>query len=83
MQTMTSRLPLPALAVVATLAAGAGFLLNERPTASPAPARNDVARELSRAFRDVAQALRPSVVSVVATVSLGMSDRTRPSERFR
>jgi serine protease Do len=60
------RTSLSTLAAVACLAAGAGFLLNERPTAGPLPARGDLARELSSAFRDVAKHLRPSVVSVVA-----------------
>jgi serine protease Do len=61
-----SRTSLPALVAIATLATGAGFLLNDRTTASPAPAGGDMARELSRAFRDVAKHIQPSVVSVVA-----------------
>jgi len=54
------------MALVATLAAGAGFLLNEHSTASPAPSVRDSARDLSRAFRDVAHKISPSVVSVIA-----------------
>ncbi len=57
---------LPTLAVLATLAGGAGFLLHESTTAAPAPAVRDSARELSRAFRDVARKLSPSVVGVLA-----------------
>jgi serine protease Do len=54
------------MALVAALAGGAGFLLKENPTAAPAPAAPDGTRELSRAFRDVARQISPSVVSVLA-----------------
>jgi serine protease Do len=59
--------PLPALALVAALASGAGLLLHERATAAPEPGVRDSARELSRAFRDVARNISPSVVGVLAT----------------
>jgi len=62
----TSR-SLPTLALVASLAAGAGFLLHQSPTAGSAPAVKDSARELSRAFRDVARQISPSVVNILAT----------------
>ena len=56
----------PPLALVATLATGAGFLLHESSTAGPAQAARDSARDLSRAFRDVARQIGPSVVGVQA-----------------
>jgi serine protease Do len=56
----------PVLALAAALASGAGFLLHEKTTAGPAPAARDGARELSRAFRDVARHISPSVVGVLA-----------------
>jgi serine protease Do len=52
---------------VATLATGAGLLLHEKSTAAPAPSVRDSARELSRAFRDVARNISPSVVGILAT----------------
>jgi len=58
---------LPALALVASLATGAGFLLHESTTASPTPSVKDTAHELSRAFRDVARQISPSVVNILAT----------------
>jgi serine protease Do len=54
------------LALVAVLATGAGFLLHQQGTAGPEPAARDSARELGRAFRDVARHISPSVVSVLA-----------------
>ena len=56
---------LPTLAAVASLATGAGFLLHPSGAANPEPLR-DSTRELSRAFRDVARDISPSVVSVLA-----------------
>ncbi|MSR64068.1 MAG: Do family serine endopeptidase [Planctomycetes bacterium] len=58
---------LPALALVTSLATGVGFLLHESTTASPTPSVKDSARELSRAFRDVARQISPSVVGILAT----------------
>jgi len=66
MNTFQNARPLPALALVAALASGAGFLLHEKTTASPAPSVRDSARELSQAFRDVARNISPSVVGVLA-----------------
>jgi S1-C subfamily serine protease len=57
----------PTLALVASLATGAGFLLQDRTLAGLAPATSDGgARELSSAFRDVARSISPSVVGVLA-----------------
>ncbi|NOT29920.1 MAG: Do family serine endopeptidase [Planctomycetes bacterium] len=56
---------LPTLAAVATLATAAGFLLHSSGTAGPEHV-GDSTRELSRAFRDVARDISPSVVSVLA-----------------
>ncbi|HEX6886401.1 MAG TPA: Do family serine endopeptidase [Planctomycetota bacterium] len=58
---------LPSLALVAGLAAGTTLLLDQRSTASPEPAARDATRELSRAFRDVARHISPSVVGILAT----------------
>jgi len=66
MRTLQNNRSIPALALVATLAAGAGFLLHESTTAAPAPTARDDVHELSRAFRDVAHHISPSVVSVIA-----------------
>src|SRR5688500_15828106 len=66
----TSHRILPSLALVASLATGAALLLDQRSTAGPAPAARDGAHELSRAFRDVARNISPSVVSVQATREL-------------
>ena len=60
-----STLRLPTLLVVTGLGLGAGLLLNRSTDARPAPAR-DNARELSQTFRQVARAISPSVVSVLA-----------------
>jgi len=67
MNTFQNTRPLPALALVAALASGAGFLLYEKTTAGAAPSVRDGTRELSRAFRDVARQISPSVVGVLAT----------------
>src|SRR5262245_51198043 len=67
MNTFQTRRTLPTLALVASLAAGAGVLLHQSTTASPPPSVKDGARELSNAFRDVARNISPSVVSVLAT----------------
>jgi serine protease Do len=67
MNTFHRTRPLPALALVAALASGAGVLIHEKATAAPAPSVRDSARELSRAFRDVARNISPSVVGVLAT----------------
>ena len=64
---LTTSRSLPTLVLVASLAAGAGFLLHESTTAGPAPRASDGTHELSRAFRDVAKAISPSVVNIVST----------------
>lgn len=66
MNTTSLKTSLPALGVVATLALGAGLLLDRPSTATPAPVGGDLARQLSSAFRDVAKHIRPSVVGIVA-----------------
>ena len=66
MPTFQNSRTLPALTLVAALASGAGFLLHEKTAAGPEPAARDGVRELSRAFRDVARHISPSVVSVLA-----------------
>jgi len=58
---------LPSLALVAGLAAGTTLLLDQHSTAGPEPATRDATRELSRAFRDVARHISPSVVGILAT----------------
>jgi serine protease Do len=77
MNTLQSTRTVPALALVAALAAGAGFLLHQSNTAGPAPAVRDEARALSNAFREVARQISPSVVSVLAT-----HDAEETSTRF-
>jgi len=66
MNTTSLKASLPALGVLATLALGAGLLLDRPSTATPAPVGGDLARQLSSAFRDVAKHIRPSVVGIVA-----------------
>ena len=88
----TLRIPrsLPALALLATLAGGAGFLLDRHTNAGPAPLERDPAREFSRAFRDVARAISPSVVSVQSihapedspALFHGLDPRGDPLRRF-
>ncbi len=66
MHTFQKTRSLPTLTLVAALASGAGFLLHAKTTADPQPSVRDGVRELSRAFRDVARHISPSVVSVLA-----------------
>src|SRR5687767_14479831 len=66
MNTFHSPRSVTALAAVAALATGAGLLLHQTSTAGPVPVVRDTARELSRAFRDVARNISPSVVRVLA-----------------
>jgi len=73
MNTSSMKVSLPALGVVATLALGAGLLLDRPSTATPAPVGGDLARQLSSAFRDVAKHIRPSVVGIVASRGRDMS----------
>jgi serine protease Do len=66
MNTFHSPRSFTALAAVAALATGAGILFHQTSAAGPEPTVRDSARELSRAFRDVARAISPSVVRVLA-----------------
>src|SRR5262245_16059739 len=66
MNTFHSPRSFTALAAVAALATGAGLLFHQTSTAGPEPTVRDSARELSRAFRDVARHIGPSVVRVQA-----------------
>ncbi len=67
MTTLSKHRSLPALALLAATATGAGLLLHERTTAGAEPPIRDSARELSRAFREVARQISPSVVGILAT----------------
>src|SRR5262245_21218396 len=75
MNTLSSTRSLPAFALLAASAVVAGPLLHDRPTAG-SEAR-DGAHELSRAFRDVAHAISPSVVGV-----LSIHEREQPTGKF-
>jgi serine protease Do len=57
---------LPALALLCALAGGTGLLLDRGAGAAPEPLARDGVHELSRAFREVARAISPSVVGVQA-----------------
>src|SRR5262245_58997799 len=67
MITFQDRRPLTALALMATLAGGAGLLVHQKTEAGPAPRARDEMRDLSRSFRDVARNISPSVVGILAT----------------